>query len=789
MLISVEAAPEAGIRLIREIPDGDLLQIEGQNGIGKTLLARLLQLCTGIQPFVGLEASWSTLREHLKDVTIKVSGLADGDQLTFFLTPDTWPLKPDLQFADERFGRVDHNGAPIRWSEVPRILQVNRIGGDQTLGESLAMRLARDRAVLDRFSLLQTEKRKDWSSLLEDLIRITAPASDADLEKSRETLSFARDAEQEHKDALDAVAQRVTNLRSLLDLMTRFKQIESSAPSLEKKIAELLSIEEAEKKKAEELEAEIREAFTAAKISEPTVEGLTQMSQLRQRRRTRREKRSRDVRELSAAIGVDTPVDLDAVHELLREFERQEAELQESRKRVDRIGLMEDLAFELERDLTHGIEWDLSNSRLLWDPPIELTVSQTLEALRRNQSDLNVGQPRRNDIIDQIAAIQHRIEIAAKLPAAVRLLEVAESDLAETEQQIEAQLRTWKRDTSTYRELEQRRSDAEDRASDASESLHELRLELAKLLDDGSAEDIRSRAEQLAQASDLTTLMNSGADNLASALSATQDLHESTATGHREAVLNYAAEKQNLDRAEQAIILTAEALRDVDRFGWLVEHSVPLPDPTADPAEILTELRRIASAAQHIRRLLTDSLNQMQAAQSAISQVEQRLRRNAQANSTGGAAFDLTPSVVSHYEREFSSELSRPDISAALFDSSPTVTVDLSEMTTSWIEPGGTERTRPLEAFSSGERAFAYTRVQIDRLAETKALNRVIILDEFGSFIAKQRFDQLQRFLRTHALQTAADKIIVILPARTDLDPDDPDLIRTYAGYSARRIR
>ena len=57
--------PTGGLRVITEIPDFTLCRLEGQNGMGKTLAVRLLQLVTGDQPWAGLELAWRTLRQHL----------------------------------------------------------------------------------------------------------------------------------------------------------------------------------------------------------------------------------------------------------------------------------------------------------------------------------------------------------------------------------------------------------------------------------------------------------------------------------------------------------------------------------------------------------------------------------------------------------------------------------------------------------------------------------------------------------------------------------------------------
>lgn len=92
--------PTGGLRVITEIPDFTLGRLEGQNGVGKTLAVRLLQLVTGEQPWAGLELAWRTLREHLGPTYVTIEGvrLAPGaphtSVLRWSLVPTEWPENP-----------------------------------------------------------------------------------------------------------------------------------------------------------------------------------------------------------------------------------------------------------------------------------------------------------------------------------------------------------------------------------------------------------------------------------------------------------------------------------------------------------------------------------------------------------------------------------------------------------------------------------------------------------------------------------------------------------------------
>src|SRR6266545_2004084 len=94
-------------------------------------------------------------------------------------------------------------------------------------------------------------------------------------------------------------------------------------------------------------------------------------------------------------------------------------------------------------------------------------------------------------------------------------------------------------------------------------------------------------------------------------------------------------------------------------------------------------------------------------------------------------------------------------------------------MQVSWMADGE-RQIRPLTAFSSGEQALAYTRARMARLDMTadSAANRLIVLDEFGAFIAADRMRHLTRYLLDRRKSFPRDQIVVVLPLRDEIPPD-----------------
>jgi hypothetical protein len=106
-----------------------------------------------------------------------------------------------------------------------------------------------------------------------------------------------------------------------------------------------------------------------------------------------------------------------------------------------------------------------------------------------------------------------------------------------------------------------------------------------------------------------------------------------------------------------------------------------------------------------------------------------------------------------------------------LFGGADSVSVDLERARVSWrSKDDDRPRVRPLEAFSSGEQVFAYTRARLDLLRADAApsAHRLVVLDEFGAFVARDRFGQLLEFVRDQALGVVADQVVVMLPLAND---------------------
>ena len=140
------------------------------------------------------------------------------------------------------------------------------------------------------------------------------------------------------------------------------------------------------------------------------------------------------------------------------------------------------------------------------------------------------------------------------------------------------------------------------------------------------------------------------------------------------------------------------------------------------------------------------------------------------ANSMSGPASVVLRSWT---EVEIGRILSSTALREQLFNNAETVHFDLEGLAVQWRTLDGKRRRRPLEAFSSGEQVFAYTRAKLETLRDLKSTSQyvVVFLDEFGAFVARDRFSELMRYVQDDVLGDIADQVVVMLPTSSSDEP------------------
>ena len=125
-----------------------------------------------------------------------------------------------------------------------------------------------------------------------------------------------------------------------------------------------------------------------------------------------------------------------------------------------------------------------------------------------------------------------------------------------------------------------------------------------------------------------------------------------------------------------------------------------------------------------------------------------------------------------------------PAVADALFDGGKLIVFDLIEQIVEWQPAEGEPVARHLDAFSSGERAFAYTKTRLESLRdEPDSRNRFVALDEFGAFLERSRLELLEDYLANEVIGNFVDQALIVLPlSRTRGESSQPFIFRPYSS-------
>jgi hypothetical protein len=223
--------------------------------------------------------------------------------------------------------------------------------------------------------------------------------------------------------------------------------------------------------------------------------------------------------------------------------------------------------------------------------------------------------------------------------------------------------------------------------------------------------------------------------------------------------------RRELAGAGAEIRRASAALADNASLGWIRRTlRIPMPTPEAGPQQQLAVLDAARETALLVRDRLGNLRAQLAAVESALLGAAKHLRRLDP--ETVRYLSEIETWLGNHFSTWFNTARVRTEL---LPTADGDIKVDIADRTVVWNEQGIT-RSRPLEAFSSGEQAFAYTRARLAALDEqgVRPPNRLIVLDEFGAFIAHDRLAGLLGYLRDRADDYPGDQVLVVLPLSRD---------------------
>lgn len=788
MRISLTAERADALPLLPEIPDYPICRLEGYNGIGKTLSLRILEICTGRQPY-RTKSAWDSLRKSLGPVTVVVSGLAGvDDAIEWRFDTTTWDDVGDAVTDDWFDIRIDGRSAQL--SEVQSLLSVHRIPGNEGLVGTLSGQVAADSALVkawsQRFAGREQSPLASTEALLararELLTPIDGPLVTEFRKQAAEETARADDA----RTALQAAETHLARIEEAGSLLSRLSELEAAGEDMSSALLEL----DVELERAEAGVKTIREELTIVEQRAEATEGMrVSLTKARGLQDTR-------LKRLEGAVEMKA--------QLLREGEVEDvaqagtaipavrSELQRllvRRAAVDAGPQMRKLIDGLNQLLSSAESEGLSSQELIATSGVTLSVAETRDAFERRASYLSDTDDSEAGMVlaRRIAEGSARLRALEALPDHEGKVQRARELLSEADEQVRELVDAVDEDISKKaEELRTSLREAEENARQTALARASLRRRQELLASGGSAPELRTRLDALLGLLELSeTALAEAATEARTTLSAKQIAKETADHREREA-------KARVDHQERLVADAVMAITDDEEFSWLryaMKGRTPHPsDPPDRQIELLTLLRdRIDSAADRAGRFANDIDGVWRSLDDLATEL-----KTAQVGPDKGYLSAIRRSLGQRYSDYFN----EPAVRTALLQGAESAHINFEEMTVDWQDIHGQRHSRPLEAFSSGEQAFAYTRAMLaglDFQQPVPARNRLIALDEFGAFVARNRVDALVAMLKTHSTAHEDDRILVVLPLSENyaeqLEANPPSHTKPRLELIARQLR
>lgn len=749
-----------GLPLIAEIPDLTPCLIEGSNGIGKTLAVNLLSLVCGQQPWLDEERLWRSLRDGLQPTVIEVDGLRCGERLEARLDPSRWPDHPSAEVGTS-LGEFRLGSTPITPAEVAKVLTVERFGGNENLQRVTRREVARAGAHV-RLTSTAVDDRIDQllSGLgeLDDLLSPADPEVRNVLAKELEELNGRLTEEAERAAAARHLRDRIglgLELRAQLDRLTTLPdELRSELAGNERRLVGLQS-------ERDETERRIEELLAGLKPRGDLEDALEGAQRRANQRRRRQDKLAAQVNDLARAVGRETPpVKSDA--KAWVEKERREADAIRARLRAaDAGGRTKDAIGELLPALyaaRHDGIGDETIARLQKEP---LTVSELEEALIQRDAELR-ATPIANDATDLLAQLREResrLHTLEDLVTRVEELDRATQLVDESKTEVENARKALTQASQTlgeYDTLVARRDDILTQINTAIGATVRLRAEVG-LPASESPEDVeRELAALISELDAAPAELEHRFGELEREVVAAEE-------SHRELLKDRDAAQRRLNNLDAELrhayrrLEVDPALADTARLIHRLNGST---EPGAIPIEALGRMSSAVSAAERRARTTRDVLQTLGRLSELMASGEVLGRE--------GWLLGLDDLLSTGLGEQLRQRLDQPAIRDALFDGNPLQQLDLRERTVRWSDSTGIQQ-RPLEAFSTGEQAFAFTQARVLGLEELgDDRDRLLVLDEFGAFVAADRLAQLGSFLAEDQVKRRASQVLVVLPLQAD---------------------
>ena len=766
MQIRISTDPIGPLRVLDGLPDVPLSVIEGRNGIGKSLAVRVLEICCGEMPYRLRSPAWESLRTGLGRFEVRAENLNGAKLVLWRANSREWPGEPSGAPDEAWFEAIEVDGAQTTMSELRNLLRVHRIAGDEGIVETLASRADAEAEAVHRWAARYTwEEGTPLASLeheADDLRLLFGGWTDAAIPDLRNSLV---DAEEQHERAA-AEAERAYSQHKLVsdaaDLQRQLDRYSEEAPRLQ---AELEAVEgdiADRQARRETIDTELRKIVQSSALAGPVQNELENARRTTSNNRRKLADSVRKASTLAAQLGIgseraDAQAEAASVDDAIEVLELE-------RRSLDAAPVMRELLDQITDRLTQGEDAGLADEVAVEEPEtnVSLTVAQTRSGMvnRRRALEGHPPPPEAEAVQGQLDAQSRRQAQVAALLARIDDVERFERLVQENEERVRKAVAALPAAGSgEVRSLEEEKVQLDDEIV----QLAGRRASLVERLGGSPVSDpvvVRERLEQSLESAGVPQeLLGDALAEYGDALEVARDAERTT----RESL---DARRSELARTESEVQRAWNMLANREDLGWL-RDALAL-EPSQHTSRVV-QARYIESLRDRLDAVL-DRLGAVRAQLAAVERALTGVGRHIRSQSPDAEMYveELKSWLGRRFSDWFNNERVRREL---LPEAEGEVVVDLDAREVLWVE-GEIVRSRPLEAFSSGEQAFAYTRARLGLLddEDNPPLNRLVVLDEFGAFIAHDRLQQLFDVLEDRIPQHPTDQVVVILPLARDYE-------------------
>lgn len=759
MHIRIEAEFRRGLRIIGEIPDIPLCRIEGYNGIGKTNAVKLLRLCAGDQPFTGHDNSWKTFRNQLKSARVVVTGLHGAQEIEWLIDSSRWP-EPAERLGD-LIGAIRIDGKSAQPRDILPLFSVHHVVAADTPVSVLTERISSTQKRIQEWDAGVGRQRQEEIEIalgeLQHKITECAPsqlARDLTVATEADKLAIGLAAQ------LEAAREQTKLLDKAVEVATQLTQVRGRGPEMDEKIQELTARLENLDEQRQRLDNQIATASTQKHLTEKAEKEFENA----QKHLIRQDKIFRTLRShlqhLAAVAGVE-PLDSDlaAARQTIGQHLN---DLLEKLPRVHATPLLVNLLNSLTSSLESAERENLGDTVLIGSGQISpWTVTELREAFENQAAILSEETPSADaeQLTEEIEKTRGRLDAIAQAEGALGELEAAHTALTKAEHRLRKATKDLPEQTArTLQDLMQART-ALDQETLTAQGDHARLSHTRELLGGGKTEEaLAAELVQLCREAKVEVARLRG--HREKALIEMEELTRREAQASQQASLS---RRTSEDRVSSVISISNFLAQSPD-VTW-IRRAIPAISslPELSPARQAEELMRVATVIDRARDSLASTYSSLRAIETALGRLGSRIHTpNGQVGTETSSDRAAKLWLADEVRQWFDSDVVRE----ALFDGGRDVKLDPDSLQLSWTTVGGELNERPLAAFSSGQQAFAYTQAQVAGLDRDSnaAANRLIALDEFGSFIDAKNMSALASYLQARQAQAPNDQVLVILP-------------------------